>query len=110
MVSPHCKVLIAGFENGYCYRQLDTSGSHFDDKPEKNRWSHPHDALQYAVLGGGEGRSLMGHGSAAAKPTVAQRYAGPLAMQRAAQLRLRRPSGRQGFGLARVERLEHRNR
>jgi hypothetical protein len=29
------------------------------DKPDKNQFSHVADALQYALLGGGEGRALV---------------------------------------------------
>ena len=31
----------------------------YDDKPEKNMYSHIHDALQYLMLGAGEGRQLI---------------------------------------------------
>lgn len=59
LVSRACPVLIAGFEGGYHYPQ----GS---DRPDKTgrgaRFSHPHDALQYLVLGGGEGRKVLGRG------------------------------------------------
>jgi hypothetical protein len=60
LIDPSCKHLIKGFEGGYHYRRLQVSGSEkFDDSPNKNRFSHVHDALQYAMLGGGEGRALM---------------------------------------------------
>ena len=35
------------------------SGERYSDKPEKNMYSHIHDALQYLMLGAGEGRQLM---------------------------------------------------
>ena len=35
------------------------SGERFDDKPDKNMYSHIHDALQYLMLGAGEGRQLI---------------------------------------------------
>jgi hypothetical protein len=38
---------------------MQVSGERYDDKPEKNMYSHIHDALQYMMLGAGEGRSLM---------------------------------------------------
>ena len=38
---------------------MQVSGERFDDKPEKNMYSHIHDALQYLMLGAGEGRQLI---------------------------------------------------
>ena len=48
-----CKILIAGFNGGYRYgrRNPDTPGD--DPKPNKNDYSHIHDALQYLLLGSG---------------------------------------------------------
>ena len=60
VVDPACKNLIAGFEGGYHYKRLQVSGNErFEDRPNKNRFSHVHDALQYMMLGGGEGRALV---------------------------------------------------
>lgn len=48
IVNPNCKMLIAGFNGGYRFRKLNVSGDErHDTKPEKNKYSHPHDALQY---------------------------------------------------------------
>ena len=59
IVSPDCNYLIKGFRAGYCYRRIGTSGSpRYEVHPTKNKYSHPHDALQYLFLGAGEGRSL----------------------------------------------------
>jgi hypothetical protein len=54
-----CPVLVTGFLGGYHYRRLQTSGEKYEDKPNKNKFSHIHDGLQYAFLGGGEGRELL---------------------------------------------------
>jgi len=71
LVDPGCKNLIAGFEGGYHYKRLAVSGNErFEDRPDKNRFSHVHDALQYMMLGGGEGRAIVS-GSQVAKATVA---------------------------------------
>ena len=59
MIDRRCPTLIKGFQGGYCYRRMQVSGERYDDKPEKNMYSHCHDALQYLMLGAGEGRSLM---------------------------------------------------
>lgn len=66
MLSPKCSILRKGFNGGYRFRRIAIAGtaeSRFKDAPEKNRFSHPHDALQYAALGvkdiggaGGAGR------------------------------------------------------
>lgn len=55
MISPACKVLRKGFQGGYHYRRLKVSGNErYHDEPNKNEFSHVHDALQYALSGGGE--------------------------------------------------------
>ena len=59
LIDPRCRNIIKGFEGGYQYRRLQVSGERFDDKPDKNHFSHIHDALQYLMLGAGEGRQVM---------------------------------------------------
>ena len=44
----------------------------YEDKPEKNKFSHVHDALQYAFIGGGEGRALT-MGGKSSRPVQARR-------------------------------------
>ena len=58
LLDPKCNNLIRGFSGGYHYRRLQVSGERYDEKPNKNRFSHIHDALQYLLLGAGEGRAL----------------------------------------------------
>jgi hypothetical protein len=58
-LSPRTRVLIRGFEEGYQYKKkrgMESVGT--EDKPDKNQYSHPHDALQYLVMGEGVGRDL----------------------------------------------------
>lgn len=50
LLSPHCKLLREGFNRGYRYGRIQTTGN-FRPRPEKNEFSHPHDALQYLALG-----------------------------------------------------------
>ena len=57
--SENCPVLKTGFLGGYHYRRLHITGERYDDRPNKNKYSHVHDALQYAVIGAGEGRSIL---------------------------------------------------
>ena len=59
LIDRRCRTLIKGFEGGYQYKRMQVSGERFDDKPEKNMYSHIHDALQYLMLGAGEGRQLI---------------------------------------------------
>jgi len=59
LIDRRCQTLIKGFEGGYCYKRIQTSGERYDEKPEKNMYSHIHDALQYLLLGAGEGKKLM---------------------------------------------------
>jgi len=61
LIDPRCKEIIKGFEGGYQYRRIQVSGERYDDRPEKNRFSHIHDALQYLMLGAGEGRGVLGN-------------------------------------------------
>lgn len=50
-IDPSCTSLREGFASGYHYRKIKTaSGIKFSDSPEKNDFSHIHDALQYACL------------------------------------------------------------
>lgn len=54
-----CPVLCAGLSGAYAYPRLQTSVERYADRPLKNQFSHVADALQYLVLGGGEGRVLL---------------------------------------------------
>lgn len=48
VIDPSCNTIIKGFRGGYRYERLKVSGSsRFKDRPAKDRFSHPHDALQY---------------------------------------------------------------
>ena len=67
-----CSSLIKGFEGGYQYKRMEVSGERYADKPDKNMFSHIHDALQYLMLGAGEGRALM-NSQKPAQPVVAKR-------------------------------------
>lgn len=46
-VSPKCKMLRKGFMGGYHFRRLQTSQERYTEAPDKNSFSHIHDALQY---------------------------------------------------------------
>jgi hypothetical protein len=72
LIDRRCPQLIKGFEGGYAYKRMQVSGERFADKPDKNMFSHVHDAAQYLLLGAGEGRALM-NSQKPATPTVAKR-------------------------------------
>ena len=82
-ISPNCTVLISGFEGGYQYkRQYHMGNERYEERPSKNRFSHIHDALQYAFLGGGEGRKVVFGGSKRPSHTTVARVGNPLQRQR----------------------------
>lgn len=47
LLHPRCKVLRKGFMGRYQFRRLKVSNDRYTDKPDKNEYSHIHDALQY---------------------------------------------------------------
>ena len=67
-------MLRKGFAGGYHYRRVKVAGDErYHDEPNKNAFSHVHDALQYALSGGGEVRALTGPRAASnVRPIVAQ--------------------------------------
>lgn len=48
LIDPSCEMLIKGFRYGYRYK-LKKNGEQ-EDRPDKNAYSHIHDACQYAAL------------------------------------------------------------
>lgn len=60
LLSPKCEALRKGFSGGYHYKLLRTGdGTQTHSEPNKNRWSHVHDACQYLLLGAGEGEVVL---------------------------------------------------
>lgn len=46
-----CPTLVKGFMSGYHFKRMMISGDErYQDKPNKNKYSHPHDALQYRLM------------------------------------------------------------
>lgn len=50
LISPDCRMLRKGFLRGYQYRQMKLAGDRYTDRPDKNEYSHIHDALQYLCM------------------------------------------------------------
>lgn len=47
-LDPQCKILRKGFQGSYQFERVQIAGdARYRDIPKKNRYSHPHDALQY---------------------------------------------------------------
>ncbi len=49
LIDPSCTRLINGFIGGYCYPEIGKTGIYGRD-PQKNRFSHIHDGLQYVLV------------------------------------------------------------
>lgn len=46
-----CPTIRKGFMSGYHFKRMMMSGDErYQDKPNKNKYSHPHDALQYILM------------------------------------------------------------
>jgi hypothetical protein len=59
-VSPRAKMVRKGLMGGFCYRRMKIAGSErFTDLPDKNVYSHGVEALEYALMGSGEGREAL---------------------------------------------------
>ena len=72
LIGPECRILRKAMMGGYRYKRIQISGDErYHDKPDKNAFSHVAEALQYAMLGGGEGRAVQR--TVSTKPR--QRYA-----------------------------------
>lgn len=71
IVSPLCKYLRKGLRGAYCYKRLQVAGQdRYRDKPDKNIFSHICEALEYAMVGMGEGYNLIEAGSSGSNARV----------------------------------------
>lgn len=76
LVSPKAKTLRKGFSGGYFYKAIRSSnGAQYNETPCKNKFSHVHDALQYALISGGEGDVIRGKEHRRPRPGGAARIA-----------------------------------
>ena len=50
LLSPNCRTLRKGLIGGYRYERLKVAGERYRDRPVKDKFSHPHDALQYLCM------------------------------------------------------------
>jgi hypothetical protein len=59
LLSPRCRSLKVGMAGRYCYKRV-VGADRTQREPDKNRYSHLADALQYMCLGMGEGLAMVG--------------------------------------------------
>lgn len=58
-INPSCLVSKRGFAGGYHYRKIKGVAGQFAPRPVKNNYSHVVEAVENALLGGGEGYSTV---------------------------------------------------
>lgn len=74
LLDPSCKIMAAALNGGYQFKRLKVSGgARYSDVPDKNKYSHPADAFQYLLLGGGEGRAILNQAAGSRRPIQRQR-------------------------------------
>jgi hypothetical protein len=59
IINRECLKLRAGMSGKYNFKRVAQRGDTFADKPDKNEYSHVCEALQYVMLGVGEGKELI---------------------------------------------------
>jgi hypothetical protein len=74
LLHPDCKVTRKGMQGAYKFRRLKVAGDErYEEHPVKNAYSHPCEALQYMLLGAGEGEMVI-RGNSAEKSKDAAAY------------------------------------
>ena len=60
LISRKAKIIRKGLAGGFCFRRMKVVGDErYTEEPDKNRFSHPVEALEYLCLGEGEGRAAL---------------------------------------------------
>lgn len=60
VIGPKCRVLRKAMMGGYHYKRVAVVGEErYQDKPNKNHFSHVAEAGQYVMLGAGEGKAIV---------------------------------------------------
>lgn len=59
VISSKCTNLRKAMNGGYKYKRMQVSGEKFQNKPDKNKYSHVAEALQYLMLGAGKGYEVL---------------------------------------------------
>lgn len=66
------KMIRKGLQGGFCYRRIMVTGEKYTEEPDKNDYSHPVEALEYALQGEGEGRQALSRHKGSLKPHTAK--------------------------------------
>ncbi len=77
-----CPVLYAACKGGYQYRRMQTKEEKYGTEPDKNRYSHPAEALQYLLVGAGETKELRVNPHSQHKSGVAGREGNSITRKR----------------------------
>lgn len=74
IILPKCKTTRKGLQGGFKYRRILISEERYTDEPDKNKYSHPVEALEYGLQGEGEGRKALTRQSPGnfSRPVMAQ--------------------------------------
>ena len=60
IVLTKAKMIRKGLAGGFCYKRVMTAGEpKYHDEPDKNKYSHYVEALEYALVGEGEGKKAI---------------------------------------------------
>ena len=73
MINRRCVKLRAGMSGKYCFKRVAIRSDVYGDAPNKNEYSHVCEALQYLMLGKGEGQAALSKDNTASrtiKPNV----------------------------------------
>jgi len=71
LIHSDCKMLRIGMNGGYRLKRVNVSGAaRYTTEPDKNIYSHVSEALQYMLLGAGEGHDVVKGGPARFTPMV----------------------------------------
>lgn len=74
-VNPSCTVAKTGLAGGYHYPKIKGTPGMYGPRPRKNRYSHIVEAIENALLGGGEGEGVVrGPANAARPPSKVHRH------------------------------------
>lgn len=75
VIGRKCIVLRKAMAGGYRYKRVAVAGAQrFQDKPDKNPFSHVAEAGQYLMLGGGEGKIIVRREYQGKSPAVGPSY------------------------------------
>jgi len=62
VLGPKARITRKGMNGGYKYKRMAVAGQErYQDKPDKNMYSHACESLEYMMIGAGEDESLVGN-------------------------------------------------